>query len=1014
VTAVLQSAPGSPGDLPLSSDTEGQTAALVELLSSLHRLLKVARMYDKHNQALTASAESVIAANAEYCRSASASFADLMFANDTVFVNGQMLQMGREVYGRVMELGGMLERCDISNVNLARETTVDDLVAFVHTLGRALRDPTLKAELAGSGFGGIRARKVRWRAAFEGEKGRSPVSGVLRTYASAVVLVRRFYSDFAGGKRKLPLALRRLAQRLVTHAEEEAPLLVALAAGRQQGTDEAAVAVSSALVALLMVRQLTSDRGALSDVVLAALLHDVGRRRLLAARGDGSIASPLERPLSEEEQPRLPASDAVAAIELERLGELAIPHLVVSFEAHWQAQAARLGALYGGRRPASVLARALRVARSFCQLMTPGPYASAMGPEDALHFLEGRAADDTERLYLKLLTGGLGIFPPGTSVELSTGEIGVVLSVPEHSVDFARPPVRVMYDATGNVLSDPYDLDLATTAGGSRAPRFIRRALDTDAQQTQAMRAFVLSITSGNTSKRQRHAAQADPESGLRPAPVKQAPLPPVRAAAFEEMTLPRAPEHLGTAPLTGPENVPAAAPVATIPGAPASQPASSGRDTTASRERSRAYREAAPRLFDPRAEEDSSSQRPVEEPTFSRRPRTQPGALPPVDVVPAAARARTHPSVSSPAEVVPPAARSRTNPGALPPADVVPPAARSRTNPGALPPADVVPPAARSRTNPAALPPVDIVALPPRARTNPGASPGVDLRAASERPRTLPAQQAPADAPRSGADPLPPVDVITFSSRPRTNPGPLSPSPLEGPQGPRRARTGSGGLRDEPAPSRDSRSEPDGPVPSGPPPSSSKLVGDEARRLSRRAREIFAEATPRPAGGGVAPRVARPLLSRTDDEPAPVAPPGPTGKVDQAAPAPPVAARPVTGGSAKHSAPTVARAWGEFALEAEAAAVVIATKKTEPALAATSAPVRRDRERTVFIDDPGDSGPELDSAPPGATIKANWGGYGKVVAASTPDEKGAARQTRKIPATKAGEDPGNDPEGET
>lgn len=566
-------------DAPLTGG-DGQAVPLINLLSSLHRLLKVARMYDKNNQALTTSAEAVIAATTEFCATHASGSADLMFANETIFVNGQMLQMPREVYGRVMELGALLERCDIANVNIAKTATVANLVAFVHTLGAALRDPALKGDVAKNVYGGVRARKLRWRAALEGEAEQSPVARVVRTYASAIVVVRRLHAELAAGKagsEKLPLSIRRLAQRIVAHAEREPPLLVALAAAQDTVTDAATLSVATTLVAVLMARQLTTDGAALTDLALAGLLHDVPRHRMRSGE-----RKTHESPLTEDEQDRLAPTSAALALELEEIGDLTVARTVISFEAHWVGRTSRVGALYGGKRPVSLLARILVVARAFGELMAPGPYGTAIGPAEAIELLESRAVDDTERLYLRLLTGGLGIFPAGTSVELDTGEIAVVLRVPEQPIGFGRPTVRVVYDSAGNAVKAPFDVDLAAPVA-ERPGRAIVRAIEMDAQQTEAMRAFV-----GDAKRNgQREAKEAAPRAATAAKSERPAAERGVSSPAPKSAVPASAPKS--AVPASAPKSaVPASAPKSALPpsapksAVPASAPKSSSPKSTA------------------------------------------------------------------------------------------------------------------------------------------------------------------------------------------------------------------------------------------------------------------------------------------------------------------------------------------------------------------------------------------------------------------------------------------------
>jgi hypothetical protein len=925
-----ESITGSP-DAPQANRTDELNPVVVELLSSMHRLLKVARMYDKNNQALAGSAGAVIAATAEYCASQTSPFADLMFANETVFVNGRMLQMPREVYARVMELGAMLDKCDISNVNVSRDATVDDLVNFVHTLGTALRDPAIKPELVKPSFGGVRARRIKWRANIEGDTESSCVSRTVRTYSAAVVLLRRFHASIAEGKRTMPLAIRRVAQRIVTHAEQEAPLLVALAAARTRGVDEAAVSVSAALVAVLMARHLTTDRGVLTDLVLAALLHDVGRRRLVSLRGTDATRS-ADSPLSEDEQDRLAASGTVGLVGLGGVGELAAPGTVISFEARWFDRTSRLGAIYGGRRPATVLARILSLARSFSELMVPSTYGSDMRPEDAIEFLMARTTDDTQRVYVRLLTAGLGVFPPGTSVELNTGEIGVVTRVPDQAVDFGRPPIRVMYDAAGNVLDLPLDIDLSEPAAdGPR--RFIRAALDTDAQQTQAMRAFVLSLTRPKTSKRQAPPPMIE-DTGRRPVePPRATSEDATQARKHEAIEPTQARKHEAVEPTQARKHDTAEPTQARKHDT--AEPTQARKHDTAEPTQARKHEAVDPTLpTGTKPATEPGRPLPGDIPRSFGRPRSNPGPLPRGDDADDVSYPRieqlgsapvSQPRTPAPVSVGDAAramGRPRSNPGPLARGDDPVPS-RPRTDPRA----DGAP-LSRPRTDPRADPRSDpsptsssrsgsegdIVRPFGRARTNPGPSEPTSSSRVG-RPITDPQSFRPVEIvnapPASRARTAPPIDRSENPSplsRPRTAP----PIDRSDPAPAARPRTVPSALdrSDNPAPSPLTRPRTAPPIDRGDNPPQQPLQRPRTGAPIDRGDNPPQQPLQRPRTGAPIDRGdhSPPLLQRPR-----TAPPIDRGDVAQPAPPKPVAA--------SNNAPTVARSWKDFSAELEATA---------------------------------------------------------------------------------------------
>ena len=69
----------------------------------------------------------------------------------------------------------------------------------------------------------------------------------------------------------------------------------------------------------------------------------------------------------------------------------------------------------------------------------------------------------------------VGIFPPGTLVELNTGEIGVVLK--EHQSTRLQPEIAVVLGPDKKRLSKPKTLDLRNKLG-TRPKFWIERGID--------------------------------------------------------------------------------------------------------------------------------------------------------------------------------------------------------------------------------------------------------------------------------------------------------------------------------------------------------------------------------------------------------------------------------------------------------------------------------------------------------------------------------------------------------
>jgi hypothetical protein len=86
-------------------------------------------------------------------------------------------------------------------------------------------------------------------------------------------------------------------------------------------------------------------------------------------------------------------------------------------------------------------------------------------PDLAVQYIESRSGEVFDPPLVELMVSTMGIYPIGTTVELSTGERAIVIRTPDASGDPTRPVVRLLDRANHTVvdLGDPQfsDIDIA-------------------------------------------------------------------------------------------------------------------------------------------------------------------------------------------------------------------------------------------------------------------------------------------------------------------------------------------------------------------------------------------------------------------------------------------------------------------------------------------------------------------------------------------------------------------------
>ena len=479
-----------------------------KLVNAVYRVVKACQLHAESNQAVAQVVDYALATIGQYFQLTGVNAFSILFTPHAVFVNRAMLKTSRETYQLAIELGNVLTECEVTELTISREISAREMVEFGRIVAEFTQTGQPSPRFAEGGWEALKLRRV---IGFGAGAALSPPVRAARTYAAALMIVRKFYEDLKKGDYQLKQGIKRVAQKLVSSFDPDSPasrggggrLLMSIAAAPSADADRGSVLLSSAIVALAMGSQLTNERGILTSLASAAVLYDAGRQRLLGYDRDGERIGP--RTLNQDQEALLPVSSVVA---LTALGKLHPPSMARAVLVH-EAQTIREGGrVYNGRRSPLLLSRILSTAFAFIEIRVPRPGTAAVGIDDALQVLEGQAEDNVGRALVKLLTGALGIFPAGTMVELSTGEMGVVLATPALPVDFARPPVRILYDAEAQLLSEPKDVDLAAPSSDGQA-RYIKRPIDASDQQMKQMRAYVMQLATKRARKKSMAAMQA-------------------------------------------------------------------------------------------------------------------------------------------------------------------------------------------------------------------------------------------------------------------------------------------------------------------------------------------------------------------------------------------------------------------------------------------------------------------------------------------------------------------------
>ncbi len=216
------------------------------------------------------------------------------------------------------------------------------------------------------------------------------------------------------------------------------------------------VALLSAIIGL----QLNYNENKLKNLILGALLHDLGKLQV--------PKEILNKPgiLTEEERDVIKQHPLLGE-EMLKDARLISSVLATIKEHHerWNGRGYPFG-LKGQEiyQDAQIVA----VADVYEALTADRPYRKGLPPYQALEMIIGGSGTDFNPRFVKAFQESLVLYPEGSLVTLNTGEIGVVAAIPLNMP--TRPLLRLLYDQEGQYFKQTMYVDLLQDL-----TRFIKR-----------------------------------------------------------------------------------------------------------------------------------------------------------------------------------------------------------------------------------------------------------------------------------------------------------------------------------------------------------------------------------------------------------------------------------------------------------------------------------------------------------------------------------------------------------
>jgi HD-GYP domain-containing protein (c-di-GMP phosphodiesterase class II) len=283
----------------------------------------------------------------------------------------------------------------------------------------------------------------------------------LEAYAAAVQVGEKLRESAESAEHANVRLARHVTQAVVDQIMEDPASLLALTTIKESDLSLISHSANVAILSVLLGQRLGLSKSRLGELCLTAFLHDAGKLEVNAE----ILYKPGPLDASEWEEMRThPITASRSLLGARRLTAASMRAVVVAYEHHLNYDLSGYPRLTLRDR-VSLFGNIVTIADRYDALTTARPYRRVnFTPHEAVVHLLSNAGTYFEPVLTKLFVEMIGLYPPGTLVQLSTGDTAVVCEPPVVGRPLDRPTVRLMTEERAGQI-----IDLDDEAGGPGA-----------------------------------------------------------------------------------------------------------------------------------------------------------------------------------------------------------------------------------------------------------------------------------------------------------------------------------------------------------------------------------------------------------------------------------------------------------------------------------------------------------------------------------------------------------------
>jgi len=416
----------------------------IELLIRFHIVDKVAKIHDPKNDAFQEQARLLYGALSRVLEEEKE--AAFRVRHGAFILNGARLRSSLGTYPILKSLMEEFRERDLDALKFKPGLTLDELRRFMPVFSRREKAPgspfdLLQADVDAAGVTHIGLEKATLI--------KTP-SNLNRNTARLVFLgVAHLKDSFRRNLRSEGLKVhttRRLMQSIYNHIVDNESFVFGMTNLKNYDEYTLNHSVNVCLLAIALGRRLGLTRSELVDLGIAAFFHDLGKIDTpLEILNKPSKLSAEEREIMEQH----PFKGAEKLVLLKESRRLPLQAVHVSLEHHIKQDRSGYPRYF---RPevVNLFSKIVKVVDYFDAITTKRVYRKdAFTRSEALSQMLELDASEFHPVLLKAFVRMMGVYPIGSLVALSSGEIGIVFELNEDPLLVLRPRVKLITDVSG-------------------------------------------------------------------------------------------------------------------------------------------------------------------------------------------------------------------------------------------------------------------------------------------------------------------------------------------------------------------------------------------------------------------------------------------------------------------------------------------------------------------------------------------------------------------------------------